>query len=139
MGFCNQVPREPVVYDFPIVKHFSRFYFFSIAKRTLAQPKVGFLISPVPLLRFLGPHKLKKSKIIKTTTKQAKIPTTLAKKAIASCFRFSINSCNGSDKNKNPITAADNTNNPSITIGIIMVSFCKIEVTVSMERTTITI
>ena len=74
-------------------------------------------------------------------TKQAKIPTILAKKITASRFLFSMSSCSGSDKNKNPITAADNTNRLSIVIGIIIVSFWlfKTEPTACATRTITTI
>ena len=80
---------------------------------------------------------LRKSKIAKNNTKQAKNPTTFAKKTMASCLRFSTSKYSGSDKNKYPITAADNTNRLNMVIGIIMVSFSpsKIELATFTTRT----
>ena len=77
----------------------------------------------------------------KIATKQAKNPTILAKKTIASLFRFSTSRYNGSDKNKNPITAADNTNRLNMVIGMTSVPFslCKAEDTVCTTKTMIII
>ena len=66
---------------------------------------------------------VRKSRIVKTATKQAKMPTTLAKNRIASCLRFSASRYSGSDKNKYPMIAADKTKRLNIVMGIIIVSF----------------
>ena len=79
--------------------------------------------------------------MVKRATKQAKNPTTFAKKTTASRFLFAISRISGSDKNRNPMTAADSTKRLSIVIGIIMVSFSlfKAEVTVFVTKTMVTI
>ena len=58
-----------------------------------------------------------------TMAKPKKNPTVLVKKATASFLWPSRYSCRGSDKNKNPIIAADKTKRLSITIGI-RIDFC---------------
>jgi hypothetical protein len=80
-------------------------------------------------------------RIVNKATKQAKNPTIFAKKTIASRFRFSMSKYNGSDKNKNPITAADNTNKLNMVIGMMMVPswLFRIELTNCTMKTIITI
>lgn len=63
--------------------------------------------------------------IASITTKQAKNPTILPNSDKASFFLPSKYKPSGSDKNRNPITAADSTKSPNITIGINIVSLGK--------------
>jgi len=59
---------------------------------------------------------------MKIITKQANIPTVFPKNTMASRFLFSMKRKIGSEKNKNPITAAESTKRDSITMGMTMVS-----------------